>query len=89
MAKTAVAAAVKSGLTSMHERAQQATLTEETGITVYGAHPHILWERGLNESIHGLLRQSLPRVFDFSRHSQQQLDAIARQRNTRPGNALG
>jgi len=32
------------------------TLTENTGVTVYFAHPHAPWERGISENTNGLLR---------------------------------
>ena len=66
------------------EMAQPAPLTEDTGITVYVAHPHRPWERGQNENTTGVLRQYLPQGSDLSAFSQQALDAIAWTLNTRP-----
>src|SRR5271163_4881062 len=64
-------------------------LTANTGVEVYFAHPHAPWERGICENTNGLLRQYLPKGTDLSLLSQQQLDEIDWQLNTRPRKSLG
>src|SRR6202161_4053923 len=71
------------------EMSKHKTLTKNTGVTVYFAHPHAPWERGICENINGLLRQYLPKATDLSLFSQKQLDQIAWKLNTRPRKTLG
>jgi len=71
------------------EMSKHKTLTKKTGVTVYFAHPHAPWERGICENINGLLRQYLPKATDLSLFSQKQLDGIAWKLNTRPRKTLG
>jgi IS30 family transposase len=71
------------------EMSKHKTLTKNTGVTVYFAHPHAPWERGICENINGLLRQYLPKSTDLSLFSQKQLDDIAWTLNTRPRKTLG
>ena len=70
------------------EMAQHAQLRIETGLKVYFCDPQSPWQRGSNENTNGLLRQYFPRGTDLSRHSADDLAAVAATLNTRPRKTL-
>lgn len=63
--------------------------TAETGIRVYFADPRSPWQRGTNENTNGLLRQYFPKGTDLARWSDNDLQAVAAEINSRPRKSLG
>ena len=57
--------------------AQHAQLRIDTELDIYFCEPQAPWQRGTNENTNGLLRQYFPKGTDLSRHSRDDLNAVA------------
>ena len=71
------------------EFARPVELEKRLKLKVFFAHPYHAWERGTNENTNGLLRQYLPKGFDFSILTNEQLRSYVNALNHRPRKCLG
>ncbi len=66
------------------EMTKHADLKTQVDLQVYFCDPASPWQRGTNENTNRLLRQYFPKGTNLSVHSQEHLDAVARELNERP-----
>ena len=64
-------------------------LEQTLDMKVYFADAHAPWQRGSNENVNGLIRFFFPRGTDFTKVTDEQLDAVLDLINNRPRKCLG
>lgn len=71
------------------ENSDWQTMEEKTKLKTFFAHPYHSWERGANENANGLLREYFPKGTDFATISDEEIEAVELQLNSRPRKRLG
>jgi IS30 family transposase len=71
------------------ENSDYQSITEETGLDCFFAHPYCSGERGTNENTNGLIRDYFPKKTDFSMISDDEIRYVEDELNSRPRKRLG
>lgn len=64
-------------------------MEKKSGMTIYFAYPYHAWERGTNENTNGLLRQYVPKSYNFNLITPRELAHVVRRLNDRERKRLG
>jgi IS30 family transposase len=64
------------------------SIEANTDIKVFFAHPYSSWERGTNENTNGLIRDYFPKKTDFTQVSNELIQKVEYDLNTRPRKRL-
>ena len=70
------------------DNGKEFTLHKQFALPVFFADPYSSFQRGTNENTNGLLRRYLPKKTDFSTLTQEELNDIVKEINTRPRKCL-
>ena len=70
------------------EFAKHESIAKNLDAQFFFAHPYASWERGLNESTNGLIRQYLPKKTQFNHISDQQVQSVMEKLNNLPRKCL-
>ncbi len=70
------------------EFAEHKLIAKKLNCNFYFAHPYHSWERGLNENTNGLIRQFLPKNYNFKNLKQKTIKKIQNLLNNRPRKTL-
>jgi IS30 family transposase len=63
-------------------------IESQTGLKCYYAHPYHSWERGTNENTNGLIRDYFPKRTDFDLITDEEIQWVEYQLNSRPRKRL-
>ncbi|KAF5050438.1 IS30 family transposase IS4351 [anaerobic digester metagenome] len=66
------------------EFADHQAIAKGLGVDFYFAKPYHSWERGSNENLNGLIRQYIPKKTDFSTITEEYVQFVEDQLNSRP-----
>ncbi len=70
------------------ENSNWQAMQKQTKLSVYSAHPYCSGERGTNENTNGLIRDYFPKKTDFTKISDEEIQKVEYDLNTRPRKRL-